>query len=357
MRYAFMTSIFGVVGSVMFTLITRAVYGSTEHVLTRFYAAMSRYAGVDSVDPMTQIAIYQQEQTALIKTMTKDINGKFTETMSDSILKAMEPVNTTMQGFVSGISREQARLIDAVLARFLDKLDESLDGSLKRYARVLDETTRVQRENVEAVRNSMAAISDVYNDLTSIRRVVQELLTSTTAYVQQLNNARQQSDEAYKRVLASVEQVDAISRQQSEYLRKLSGMQNEWNRANKELTDALEKTSDRFANDTNRAAVAIQKAANELRVAGQNLAAIHTEAARSISSELNTTLDSYRDYVNQFTQRVDYLSNGIVASLEGMPAAVNEANNRLLDQVDALTEALEQANRALDAAVDHMYRG
>ncbi|MGX8706522.1 MAG: hypothetical protein ACSW8J_08080, partial [bacterium] len=198
---------------------------------------------------------------------------------------------------------------------------------------------------------------DVYNDLTSIRRVVQELLTSTTAYVQQLNNARQQSDEAYKRVLASVEQVDAISRQQSEYLRKLSGMQNELNRANKELNDALEKTSDRFANDTNRAAVAIQKAANELRVAGQNLAAIHTEAARSISSELNTTLDSYRDYVNQFTQRVDYLSNGIVASLEGMPAAVNEANNRLLDQVDALTEALEQANRALDAAVDHLYRG
>ena len=62
MRYAFVTSIFGVVGSILFTLITRAVYGSTEHTLRSFYGAMSRYAGVLSVDPLTQVAIYQQSR-------------------------------------------------------------------------------------------------------------------------------------------------------------------------------------------------------------------------------------------------------------------------------------------------------
>ena len=91
MRYAFTTSIFGVVGSVLFTLITRAVYGSTEHTLTQFYSAMSRHAGVLSVDPMTQIAIYQQEQTALIKTMAKDLNGKFTDTVTEVIQRAVPP--------------------------------------------------------------------------------------------------------------------------------------------------------------------------------------------------------------------------------------------------------------------------
>ena len=88
MRFAFTTSIFGVVGSVLFTLITRAVYGSSEHTLKAFYGAMSRYAGVLSVDPMTQIAIYQQEQTALIQTMAKDLNGAFTEniTAAESVM-------------------------------------------------------------------------------------------------------------------------------------------------------------------------------------------------------------------------------------------------------------------------------
>ena len=38
MKYAFMTSIFGVIGSILFTMLTRAVYGSTENALKRFYA-------------------------------------------------------------------------------------------------------------------------------------------------------------------------------------------------------------------------------------------------------------------------------------------------------------------------------
>ena len=356
MRYAFMTSIFGVVGSVLFTLITRAVYGSTEHTLTRFYSAMSRHAGVLSVDPMTQIAIYQQEQTALIKTMAKDINGKFTETMSESILKSMEPVNATMQGFVNGISREQARLIDNVLERFMDRLDESLGGSLKRFGKTLDETAALQRENSEAVRASLSGAADIFNDLTETRRMVQELLEGVSAYVEQLNTARQQADEAYLRIDSTVEQMELVARQQSDYLRKVSALQADLAKSTAELTAALDKTSARFADDTGRAASGIQKAAGELRAAGQSLANAHAEAARSINKELDTTMEAYRDYVNQFTQRVDYLSANIAGSLEHLPDAVNDANDRLLDQVDTLTDTLEQATRAIDAAVGRMYR-
>ena len=85
MRYAFMTSIFGVVGSVAFTLITRAVHGSTENTLRAFYGAMSRHAGVLSVDPMTQVAIYQQEQTMLIKKLSEDLTGKMSENIAQAV--------------------------------------------------------------------------------------------------------------------------------------------------------------------------------------------------------------------------------------------------------------------------------
>ena len=65
-------------------------------------------------------------------------------------------------------------------------------------------------------------------------------------------------------------------------------------------------------------------------------------------------MDAYRDYVNQFTQRVDYLSSGISGALENMPAAVSEANHRLLDQVDALTDAMDRAQQVLNDAADRM---
>ena len=356
MRYAFMTSIFGVVGSVLFTLITRAVYGSTEHTLTQFYSAMSRHAGVLSVDPMTQIAIYQQEQTALIKTMAKDLNGKFTETMTGTISKSLEPLNQTMGNFINGITKEQARLIDVVLARFVDRLNESMGGSLKRFSQVLDETAQLQRENSDAVRASLSGAADVFNDLTEMQHIVQELLEGVSNYVAQLNEARKQADDAYMRINATVEQMEIVSRQESNYLKSVGAMQAELTHATDEFTAAIGKLSDRFAADVGRAAAGLDKAAGNLRSAGQELADVHADATRSITNELNTTLDSYRDYVNQFTQRVDYLATSIAGSLDRMPDAVNEANNRFLDQVDALTDTLEQAQRAIDSAVGRMYR-
>ena len=66
MRYAFTTSIVGVVLSVSFNLMTRMANGAAVHALDSFYAAMSRYAGVLSVDPLTQVAIYQQEHTVIL---------------------------------------------------------------------------------------------------------------------------------------------------------------------------------------------------------------------------------------------------------------------------------------------------
>ena len=111
MRYAFTTSIFGVVGSVLFTLITRAVYGSTEHTLRSFYGTMYRYAGVVSVDPLTQVAIYQQEQTALIQTMARDLNGPFTENMAAAVRDAVEPLNQSFKSFVNVSTKEQMRFM------------------------------------------------------------------------------------------------------------------------------------------------------------------------------------------------------------------------------------------------------
>ena len=334
MRYAFMTSIFGVVGSVLFTLITRMVYGSTEHTLTQFYSAMSRHAGVLSVDPMTQIAIYQQEQTALIKGMSKDLNGKFADSMTQAIEKAAEPLNTTMKGFVNGISKEQARLIDAVLNRFLDRMNESLSGAIKRFGQTLDETSRLQQENCEAVRASLSGAADLYNDITEMRRIIQELLEGTSQFVEQLNNERKLADDAFMRINSAVEQMEVVSRQEASYLKTVGAIQAE----------------------AATTAEAMHRAAGELTKAGDKLAGVHADAVKNLTDELNTTLDAYRDYVNQFTQRVDNLASNISGALERMPDAVNDANARFLDQVDALTETLEQAQRAIDSAVGRMYR-
>ena len=52
---------------------------------------------------------------------------------------------------------------------------------------------------------------------------------------------------------------------------------------------------------------------------------------------------------------MDYLATSISDSLSRMPRAVGETSDQFLDQMDRLTQALEQAQRGLNDAVDRLY--
>ena len=356
MRYAFTTSIVGVIGSVLFTLMTRAVHGSTEHTLISFYSVMRRHAGVRSVDPMTQIAIYQQEQTALIQTMAKDLNGAFTENMKNAINDAVDPMNQALRSFISVTTKDQMRFMDAVMQRFAESMDAAMDGQLKHFAQVLEDTARSQNECLTIVRASMTGITEAMSDLQQVQLMSRQLLNSLSGYMDQMEKSYQQVDDVYGRMASSVEKMDLVSRQQSNYLKSVSGLQADVTRSMEEMNGALENFTQRIGEETAAAAQAMQQAADDLKAAAGEVENVHVKTSKTLENELSSTMDSYRDYVNQFTQRVDYLSSSISNSLKKMPDAVNDTNNRFLDQMDALTDTLAQAQRALDAAVDRMYR-
>lgn len=354
MRYAFMTSIFGVVGSVAFTLITRAVHGSTEHTLRAFYGAMSRHAGVLSVDPMTQVAIYQQEQTALIRKMADDLSGKLSDNVAEAVGRAVEPLNQSFRNFVSVNTRDQMRFLDAVVTRFVDRMDDMLGGQMKRLSRALEDTARYQESAMQSVKESLTDTSGMLESIREVARICDNMVRTNSDYIRDLRENQKQTDDAFARVASGVEQMDLISRQQANYLKSVSAMHAEVTRSMDQMTTALANYSERIGEQSANASTGLLKAAAELRATGSQLEEIHRGCAASITNELKLTLDAYQDYVNQFTQRVDYLAGGISDSLNKLPGVVDDSANQLLDQVDRLTDAMEQAQRALNAAADRI---
>ena len=351
MRYAFMTSIFGVVGSVSFTLLTRAVHGSTEHTLRDFYGAMSRHAGVLSVDPMTQVAIYQQEQTMLIKNLSQNLAGD----LAQAVGQAVEPLNQSMKNFVAVNTREQMRFLDAVVSRFMDRMDDMLGGQIQRLSRAMEDAARHQEESMANVRMSLSETSEMLSSIREVTRICDDMVRSNAAYIQDLRENQKQSRAAYESVASSVEQMDLISRQQASYLKSVSAMHADVTRSVEQMTGALTSFTERLSEQNASAAAGMMKASAELRATGEDLREIHRSATASITNELKITLDAYQDYVNQFTQRVDYLAAGINSSLSRLPGAVDDAAGQLLDQVDHMSQALERAQRALTAAADQLY--
>ncbi|MBE5808180.1 MAG: DUF1049 domain-containing protein [Clostridiales bacterium] len=355
MRYAFMTSIFGVIGSVLFTLITRAVYGSTEHTLRSFYGAMSRYANVGSVDPLTQVAFYQQQQTEMIRTMSQDLNGRFTENMANAIQDAVEPLNQNMKSFMNVMTKDQMRFLDAVVMRFVDRMNEVLGGQLRDFSRTLDAANRAQREASEAATDNLRLANQSVQDLKTIERIAKDLTAGLSGYLDDLRANAQLVEESYDRMTGAMESIDKVVMQQNSYMKTVAAMQGEVAGSMNAMTQAVSGFAKKLSDENVAASQSLQTAAKELRAAGQDLTRIHNATSQAFEEELHTTLDSYREYVNQFTKRVDYLAASISDALNALPAAVNDTSNQFLDQIDRMTVTLDEANRALNDAVDRLY--
>ena len=209
-----MTSIVGVVGSITFTLITRFTCGSAEHTLQDFYGAMSRYAGVLSVDPMTQIAIYQQEQTALIQTMAQDLNGSFTDRMEEIITNAARPIQKSLQEFVEVNTQQQMRLIDKVAGRFVERLDGMLDGQFKNLAGTIESTCQSQQKATALVQQSMDQAGRVLKNAAQLQSGLESMVAQLDEYLKKLNDARSGADDSYLRIASNVEKMELVAAQQ-----------------------------------------------------------------------------------------------------------------------------------------------
>lgn len=346
MQTAFFTSIVGVVCSISFTLIIRAVNGSTERELRTFYGAMSRHAGVLSVDPMTQVAIYQQEQTALIRKMAKDIDGK----LADNVAAAMEPLNNTLRNFVSVTTKDQMRFLDAVVSRFIDRMDDTMSGQIKRLSKALTEAAQYQEE---ALRNVRAGIGDSAEMLKSVREVTKltdDMIRGNAAYIEALRQNQKKTDDMFAGVSGAVEQMELVSRQQANYLNTVSAMHAEILRSSDQMARAVQDLMRAFDENTGAATDEMRRTAQEMRDAGQDLQQVYRDCAGSITRELQTTLDDFTDYVNRFSGFVNDTVNSIGGSLNGLPRAVNDTANQFLDQMDRLTDAIARAQQAVDAA-------
>ena len=345
MRYAFTTSIVGVVLSVSFNLMTRMANGAAVHALDSFYAAMSRYAGVLSVDPLTQLAIYQQEQTQMMRTMTEEISGRFARNVNQAIIEATEPMTQAFENFVTVSTQEQMRFLDRVVARFVDRMDASLSGQLTRLSQTLEKTAADQER-----------MGQLSHDLLDLQDSTAAMLTKVKTYTDALTQNQNTADEVMEKVSSTLESIDIISRQQTSHLKNINTLQREMLAAMDEFRAASEAFMHQIHETSSRTAEGMHMASDELNASAAQLAKVQTEITGQINADLRDAFDSFEQYMAQFTQRIDQVADASTGAVRERPKAVGETGNQFLDEVDRLTETLHAANERIARAGDETHR-
>ncbi|MDL2205651.1 MotA/TolQ/ExbB proton channel family protein [Eubacteriales bacterium OttesenSCG-928-N13] len=361
MRYAFVTSIVGVIASICATLLIRIVNGSAIRALNNFYIAISKHAGVQSVDPMTQIAIYQQEQTALIQAMAEDITGGMTDRIATAIEKSLQPVRRSLDEFISFTTRDQMRGVDMMVQRFMQAMNESLSTQFARLAQTIDATCQNQTQMQQGIRQTVDALTGMSQDLMQVQRISEGIFTKFDGYMDKLNGSYQMVDEGYARIAANVEHLEIIARQQNGYLQSVGKLQNEIVRAMDNFQNASNAFMASFStnieatkNSLGDVSGSLSGVTAEMKRSSDTLADNHKKLLGGITKDIDKTYNTFFAGVEKATSQLSWTVEDIKNNIAKLPDLIDGTAGLYANQADRLTDALRRAQAALDDAVDRL---
>lgn len=348
MRYAFTTSVVGVVASILFTVCTGIVNGAARSTLSDFYAAMHNNAGVLTVDPLNQIAIYQQEQTAQIQAIAADITGAMTKRMAAVLENSMEPVRQSLDSFCRYTTRQQTQALDTVLSRFLDRMDEQLSGQFKNLGACIRETVEWQKRAKENTDGVMSSLERVTRDVIEIQRAADGILSKFSGYVDKLSSAQGLSEEAYQRISSNVAQMEIVSSQQTASLQAIAKLQGEVTKALADQRTATEEQTRAIAAELGKIEKDLAKSAEELRSSGETLIESHKAFVSGVNEDLEKTYNAFFADIGKTTSRLDHLVQDVQTTVSRLPDVLDAASNLYADQGEKLTAAVQEMRRSIE---------
>ncbi|MDO4741460.1 MAG: MotA/TolQ/ExbB proton channel family protein [Eubacteriales bacterium] len=348
MKYAFTTSVVGVVCSILFTVCTSVVNGAARNTLSDFYAAMHNNAGVLTVDPLNQIAIYQQEQTAQIQAIAADITGAMTQRMADVLQNTVEPVRQTLDSFCRYTTRQQTQALDTVLSRFLDRMDESLHGQFKNLSVCIHETVDWQRKTQQNVEEMLGSFERATRDVAEIQRATDGILSRFEEYISKLSAAQGLSEEAYQRIASNVGQMEIVSSQQTATLQAIAKLQGELSRAVAEQRAATEEQTRSIAGTLGAIEQDLKLSADTLRGSGEALVESHKAFVSGVNEDLEKTYNAFFADIGETTRQLDRLVHDVQLTIERLPDVLDAASNLFADQGDRLTGAIKELRQTID---------
>ena len=357
MRYAFMTSIAGVIGSILFTLIISWVSGSAGKALEGFYRAMRSDAGIVTVDPLTQIAVYQQEQSQLLRALSNDLRTTMPKRMGVVMERAMLPVQDSLDNFIAATSREQVRGVERIVDRFVGNMDDSLNGQFEKLAATMAESSRWQQQTGEAVRDTLVGLGQVTRNITEVQRMADSLLVKFDGYVNKLSAAQMQADDSYNHIVSNAQRLDATSEQQSKYLKSITQYQKEFQGTVEEFKGTAQQFAQAMEKASMRSAEALDKASDGIEKNSQVLQNSHAELILGINRGVEDTFGIFDENMVRMTQHLSRSVGDIQKAIDDLPKVLDGTNQRYADQLDQLIFTLQRAQLGLDEAVYRLFPG
>ena len=348
MSTAFLTSIAGVVASIFFNLMNNHYTAKCQKAIDRFCEVFSLYAMPKPVSQDSAMLALAQEQTAYIRQAVEDVSQKMAVQMEQSILRAMLPVQRSMDNFILAATQAQVEGVDRIATLFIQRMNAALGGEFEHLRQILSETGREQLAAQQEMRAATQAIAQMTQDVINMHQLSQGVLEHFRDYVADMDASRAQVDDTNRRTLELLEAMNKTSGQQAMYLARLQEYQASLAVGTQQYNAWADQFLSAAQEQTNRTAAEMERVVQEMHAGAKVLAEGSDQFAKKTQESLAKTTALFDESI---TTSIHELNETMAAMREAarlMPQMLSQSRERYAEQVDQFVTALVRLQKSME---------
>ena len=290
----------------------------------------------------------QQEQTAYIRQAVEEISQKMAVQMEQSIMRAMLPVQRSMDNFILAATQAQVEGVDRIAQVFVQRMNVALGQEFDHLRQVLAETGMEQQKTQQEMRAATEAIAQMTQDVVNMHQLSQGVLEHFRDYVSDMNDSRAQVDETNRKTIELLAAMNKTSGQQAMYLAKLQEYQASLASVQQQYTAMTDSFLHNAQEQTRITAREMDRAVEQMHEGAQALAGAYEQFTRQTQENLARTTALFDESITTSIRQLDKTLSGIRETTQVIPQLMSQSRERYAEQVDQFVTALVRLQKAME---------
>lgn len=346
-KIAFLTSIFGLIYSLLINLFYRRLVKMGVDAVYDFQETYTEYVRPSNAHGAENAMLrLQTEQNAALERFGNSVGEQVSEAIITLMKPTVDQMHDTIVQYTTVAIEDQRAGMEKVVRYFLESMNTSLGNIFVQLKTRIDELNSWEQDMIESIRTMTGDMGQTRENLIAAQASAAAITQTMAAYTGAIEQLTAAQSRVIERMEEFVAQSEEAHQQEAAYIEKLSAAAQsaaDNTQSSLQVARSVETIAAQFRTDSASGARMLEDAGVKISAAAESIRAMSgsvvedvSAAAQRLTSAADTMEGGLRRTVDESLAQVD-------TSLEKMAAAVEKLN--------AASGTVSQAMKALPKTV------
>ena len=352
MKTAFLTSIFGVIYSLVFNWYFKYICSWGREELNSFYEAFYDKVASNPENRNVNLMVdYQRRQVEELEKLPLTIASTIAEEINKVFAPTINKMDSLMESFVDVATVNQQEGLGKLVNAFVDSMNEILNDKFVLLGETLDRTCQLQQSNFEMMEKVVSTITAQAAHLSELNESVEKSLENIQEYeskIEKFNeNIINHNNETHKlitEILKSQNTTNDIIRDFTDNVTDLAQINKEtadnFDKIHSITSEAVDNMQKQVAEFTN----ASLNLVNEIKTVGSRIRSECSGLEESLGSSLNSTFKVFDSNLAEITTHLNSSIKEMQELVDRLPVDLGTSIGKLRSSMNECVSLLNEKN-------------